>query len=71
MYDMAKVEEVLRSNDPVGPVLGDFCHLGHRWAFNNAQLLWWNPDDQGFEMYGFHSLVEPSTESVIALINTL
>lgn len=71
MYDVAKAEEMLRSSEPVGPVLGKFSHFGHLWAFNNIELLWWNPEDKGFEMYGIHGLVEPSKESVIALINTL
>lgn len=71
MYDMAKAQKMLRSSEPVGPVLGEFLHLEHRWAFNDTELLWWNPEDQDFEMYGIHGLVEPSKESVIALINTL
>lgn len=71
MYDLGRAVEMLESSEPVGPVLGEFLHLGHRWAFNDTELLWWNPEDQDFEMYGIHSLVDPSKISVIVLIDSL
>lgn len=71
VYDVSKVQEMLRSSEPVGPVLGEFLHQEHRWAFNDTELLCWNAEDQDFEMYGIHGLAEPTKESVTALINTL
>ena len=48
----------------------EISHMGVRWQFSDAELALWDTEMEGFHFYAFHELVLPTTETMIAFIET-
>lgn len=49
----------------------DFVHDGKRWSFDQDQVAQWVEEDETFEFFDYHGLVDPTVESVIQFIDNL
>lgn len=56
--------------DPLPEKYTEFDHAGQRWSFNRDELSMLESEDSCFHFVAYHLLSEPTTESVIAFIES-
>lgn len=49
----------------------EFEHAGRRWSFNGDELAGWDDEDSQFHFVAYHGQVEPSAQTLTAIIDTL
>lgn len=47
----------------------EFLHGTQRWSFDGDQLATWDEEEQAIHFHAYHSLTEPTVESVIEFID--